>query len=120
MRNAKRCQKESQSQTRNVTSIHPCQNVIVLIERRVNKSHSDGRIGFGERVIHDGQECLKKRQLEHHGRHFAIKGDPVQHFDDAVVRQRRIGCVASQQMAKALHNVFVRKPVNRWRKNSKI
>ena len=60
-------------------------------------------------------ESLEERQLEQHGGHLAIPSDAVEHLDDAVVRQRRIGGVASQQRAVGADDLAVGEPTDRWR-----
>ncbi len=45
----------------------------------------DGRINFGLGVVQDLLESPEQRRLEEHGRHFAVPGDAVQHFGQAVV-----------------------------------
>jgi hypothetical protein len=61
-------------------------------------------------------ECLENGQLENHGRHLAIEGDPVENFDHAVVRQSCVGGVTSQEMAVTFDDVFVSKSIPRWHK----
>jgi hypothetical protein len=59
-------------------------------------------------------ESLEKGQLEHHGRHFAIKSDPVENFNQTVVCQCCVGGVTPQKMAVAFDDIFVSKSNPRW------
>ena len=59
-------------------------------------------------------ECLEKGQLEHHGRHFAIKSNPVEYFDHTMVRQCRVSGITAQKMAVTFDDVFVNKSISRW------
>lgn len=67
------------------------------------------------RIVHNHLKCLEQRELVQHGGHFTVPGDAVEHLDDAVVRQRRVGGVASQQRAVGADDLAVSEPAVRWR-----
>ena len=84
--------------------------------RQKNKTNKyfDGRIGGRPRIVQYLVKGLEEGGLKEHGRHFAVPGDAVEHFRQAVVGQRRIGPVGAQQRAVGLDDLAVREPVTRW------
>lgn len=70
-------------------------------------------------MFHNQFERLEERYLEQHDRHLAIEGNAVQHLDDAVVRQCRVGCEMPQQRAVGADDLAVNEATARWRDDHK-
>ena len=73
----------------------------------------NGGIHLGFWIVQNRLERFKRRGLEQHSRHFGIESDPVQHFDDAVVGQRRVGGVMVQQEAISVDDLVVSESVEK-------
>lgn len=54
-------------------------------------SHFNGWIDFGTRIFHYFLENFEDGQLEEHSGRFTIPSDAMEHFDDAMIRQCRVG-----------------------------
>lgn len=61
------------------------------------------------RMLQNFLENLKSGYLIEQADHFTIPGDAMKHFDDAVIRERRICLKSGQKLAIGLGNFLMEK-----------
>ena len=72
----------------------------------------EGWILLGSRIVQYLLEDFEDRGLKHHGRQFTIPSDAMKHFGNAVIRQRRVGCILTQHEAVGVDDLVMSKPVH--------
>ena len=79
----------------------------------MNNAYLQRRICLVSRVVEDFLKNFEEGSLEHHGRHFAVPGDAVEHFGDAMIGERRIGCILTQHKAVSVDDFTMSEPADK-------